>query len=416
MNKTKRTKPKLVILGSGFGSVTLANKIDYKKYSVLIISPRNYFLFTPLLPSTTVGTIEFRSIIEPIRTLKKELTYYQASCEKILPDQKKIICRGVYDKEEFSVRYDKLVIGVGAKNNTYGIKGVEENCFFLKELKDARNIRQKIIACFEQASNPSLSLNQKKELLHFVVVGGGPTGVEFAAEMHDFLTQDLIRWFPRLCRNFKITLVEATQNILGSFDKKLGQYALKHFKRKNINVLTRSVVQRVEKNKVILKNKETLNCHLIVWSTGIGPHDWIANSFLPKNKQGRILTNESTEVIGYPEIFAIGDCADIQNHNLPATAQVAQQQGKFLARQLNRMATTPQKKLAKFEFRNLGMLAYVGDQKALADLPQIKGRGFTTWLFWRSAYLTKLVSFKNKILVLFDWLKKVFFGRDISRF
>jgi len=407
-------RPRLIILGTGFGGFSLLKRIDVRRYDVIVVSPRNHFLFTPLLPSTTVGTIEFRSIIEPVREAEEGATYYFASCVEIDPAAREIVCEGVLDHNRFRLRYDDLVLAVGAANQTFGIPGVEGNVFFLKELSDARAIRQSIIECLERASTPGHPESERERLAHFVVVGGGPTGVEFAGELHDFLREDLRKWYPALADRIRITIVEASPTILNTFDDELSAYALKLFQRDRIEVRTGAVVKAVKPGLVELRDGTSLAAGLVVWATGIGPTPLAQGLPFEMNERGRILVDENLQVKGQPHIYALGDAAVVDTNRLPPTAQVAQQQGKFLARLLN--ARLDGRELRPFTFRNLGMLAYVGTNRALADLPHFKGRGFSTWLFWRSAYFTKLVSLKNKILVLFDWFKTTVFGRDISRF
>lgn len=409
-------KPILLILGTGFAAFSLLHHIDRRKYDVRVASPRNHFLFSPLLPSTTVGTLEFRSIIEPIRALqnKTELKYYQAICTHIDMDTKLVTCEGVFDHETFLISYNILVIAVGAVSKTFNIPGVAEHAFFLKELADARAIRQRVIECFERASTPLVSEEERSRLLHFVVVGGGPTGVEFAAELHDFMDDDLQRAFPDLMPDVRITLLEASSGILNMFDRELGEYALKRFARARIDVRTGSMVKCVHKHGVTLADGSELAAGLVVWSTGIGATPLVKDLPFPKDRAQRLTTDEYFAVDKQRSIFAIGDCATRQGDELPATAQVAQQEGKYLAKLLN--ARAKNKPERKFKYRHMGMLAYIGDRRALADTGYIKGHGFATWIFWRSAYLTKLVSMKNKVLVLFDWMKAWIFGRDISRF
>lgn len=410
-------RPKLVILGTGFASFSLVKEIDVHEYEVVIVSPRNHFLFTPLLPSTTVGTVEFRSIIEPIRIARKGITFHQAECADVDLDTKTLHCKGAFRGTPFTMNYDALVIGVGAVSNTFGIPGVEQHAMFLKELADARAIRQKIIENFERASQPRRSLERKKQLLHFVVVGGGPTGVEFAAEMHDFATQDLAKWFPDLSEHIRITVLEATGAILTSFDKKLGGYALRHFEREGIEVRTNAFVEEVQEEQVVLSHGETIKCGLVVWSTGVGPTGLIEQlkaKGVATDKQSRILTDDYFRIPGVEDVYAIGDCARIDGQDLPPTAQVAQQEGHYLAGYLNKRAR--HRDAEQFHYKHMGMMAYIGNQRALADMRNVKSKGFGTWLLWRSAYLTKLVSFKNKVLVFGDWLHTWVFGRDISRF
>lgn len=407
-------KPTLIVLGTGFAAFSLIKKINTSLYDVIVVSPRNHFIFTPLLPSTAVGTIEFRSIIEPIRTARAGVRYYQAFCTRIETQSQLIVCRQGPQGATFSLRYDILVVAVGANNNTYGIPGVEEHALFLKELTDARAIRQRIIDCLEQAGVPNLEETERKKLLHFVVVGGGPTGVEFAAEMHDFLAEDLRKAFPLLMNDVRITLLEASDHILNTFDAALSIYTMSHFKRQRIDVRTGSVVTKVEASKVYLSDGAVIPYGVLVWSTGIGPTPLVQSLPFAKQKNSRLIIDDYLMVNGYPNIYALGDCATLKKMNFPATGQVAQQEGRYLARMLNRKGC--HRSVEPFQYKNLGMLAYIGSNHALADLASVKGHGFSSWLFWRSVYVTRLVSFKNKFLVLFDWFKAFMFGRDISRF
>jgi NADH:ubiquinone reductase (non-electrogenic) len=404
---------RLVVLGTGFGAFNLLKNIG-REYSVTVISPRNHFLFTPLLPSTTVGTIEFRSIIEPIRHARRITDFFLASAESLDLTAKSIRCRGVADGDAFSVAYDILVIAVGSVSDTFGVPGAKEHALFLKDLNDARELRQRIIQCFERASLPNLSPEERKQLVHFVICGGGPTGVEFAAELNDFLFEDLRDSYPALVAEATITIVEATDEILSTFDAKLRKYAMETFRRSRIQVRTHALVARVEPGRAFLADGSALDFALLLWSTGNGPTSIVREAPLQRDNRGRILVDPLLCAEGQKDIYAIGDCALLRPVALPATAQVAQQEGKYLGHALTRLARG--KPVLPFRYRHYGMLAYIGGDKALADLESVKGRGWATWLFWRSAYLSRIVSLRNKTLVLFDWFKTLVFGRDISQF
>ncbi|MCB0334731.1 MAG: FAD-dependent oxidoreductase [Bdellovibrionales bacterium] len=405
-------RKKLVIIGSGFAGFRLFKGISSADYDVTIISRRNHFLFTPLLTSTTVGTLEFRSITEPLRDSagKKEVLVANV-CSIDFP--KKQVHVNIRTTQK-AIRYDTLVIAVGAKTNTFSIPGVEEHCLFLKELADARSVRQKIVDCLEQAALPEQSDEEIRRLTNFVVIGGGPTGVEFAAELHDFLTQDLKRLYPSVAQFVQITLVEASPRILGSFSGELGEYATRLFRKRNIKLLTNSFVNEVTDSHVRLSGGESIACNLKVWTAGIAPRSLLTKLGITLDSSGHIVVDEYLKVPSLEHVYAMGDCAQIDGKPLPATAQVAQQQGKYLADSLTHLAH--HRTLTPFAFKNLGMLAYLGNSRALAEIGPIHWKGFTAWIFWRSVYLTKLVSIKNKVLVLFDWFKAKIFGRDVSRF
>ena len=407
-------KEKLLILGTGFAAIQIARNIDLKSYEVTIVSPRNYFLFTPLLASTAVGTLEFRSIIEPIRTARKGIQYIQGKCMRIDPAACKLFCKTTDTVESFEIGYDHLVIAVGSANNTFGVEGVEEHALFLKDIPDARAIRVKLLSCLEQASAPNLAPEERKRLLHFVVVGGGPTGVEFAGELNDFLVQDLAQGFPEIADELRVTLLEAKDRLLGTFDETLSNYTMRNFAARNIAVKKNTAVTRLREKYVELEDGTQIPFGLIVWSGGIAPTALVANSSFVSSSNSRIITNSNLEIEQETNIYAAGDCALVKGSDYPSTAQLAQQQGRYLAKALNRKAKG--KTIKPFRYHHMGMLAYIGNKQALADTPGPKLRGFLAWLMWRSVYITKLVSFRNKVLVLFDWFKTKWFGRDISRF
>lgn len=409
-------RKRIIILGSGFAAIMLLKRISLRFFDVTVVSPRNHFLFTPLLPSTTVGTVEFRSIVEPIRKTRDGDEFVRGTCREIDVEHHRITCEGVEPSHTFTLDYDILVIAVGAWNNTFGIPGVKEHAYFLKELSDARNIRERVIECLERADMPGIDPAERERLLHFVVVGGGPTGVEFAAELHDLFEEDLGKSYPSLRPYIQITLFEAATSILNTFDKALRRYTSELFGRQGIELRLNTPVEEVGRGYMKLKSGEIVRAGLIVWSTGNGPTGLVQSLPFEKDRSGRLLTNDHLQIPGHPEIYALGDCATIAGSSLPQTAQLAMQEGKYLAKALNRMAEG--RSTDAFRFDNLGMLAYVGDSRALAEIPRarLRWRGILTYFFWRSAYLTRLVTFKNKVLVLFNWLMTWMFGRDLSKF
>ena len=269
-------RKKLVLLGTGWGSYSVLKNVNKRRFDVVVVSPRNHFLFTPLLNSTTVGTLEFRSIIEPVRNLHfREDSHFQlARATRLDADKNTIICSSDVGDHSYELTYDFLVIGVGALSNTFGIPGVSEHAYFLKEIADARAVRNRIITNFEESLYPDIDEDERKRLLHFVIVGGGPTGVEFGAELYDFITEDVSRLFSQEKNLVKVTLIEANE-ILPSFDRKLRAFAEKKFKqRKNYDLLKCRVVE-VARDHVKLEDGTTLPCGMVLWSTGLAPRPFI---------------------------------------------------------------------------------------------------------------------------------------------
>ncbi|KAH8552924.1 pyridine nucleotide-disulfide oxidoreductase-domain-containing protein [Umbelopsis sp. PMI_123] len=450
---SKRT---IVVLGSGWASTSFLKSIDTEQYNVVVVSPRNYFLFTPLLPSCTVGTIDVRSIVEPTRFItrhkSREVKVFEAECTDIDPIKKTVT---IADNSEIkgasaqaTLEYDYLVIGTGATNQTFGIKGVEEHACFLKEVWDAQKIRTKVMDCIETAAFPGQAEEEIERLLHMVVVGGGPTGIEYAAELHDFLKDDLASWYPELAEKIKITLVEALPNVLPAFSKQLIDYTESTFKEQNITIHTKTMVKEVMDKEIIVQQpdgtKATIPYGLLVWATGNTVRPVIRNLMakLPETQTIRrgLAVDDWLQLNGAEGIYALGDASATK---YAPTAQVASQQGKYLARLFGQLAVCDHlqqelktmeegeekekkaRKLQKakaikpFEYSHQGSLAYIGSDRAIADLPfgggNVASGGVATFLFWRSAYLSNLFSGRNRSLVVTDWIKKNILGRDISR-
>jgi NADH dehydrogenase FAD-containing subunit len=407
-------RPVLLVLGSGFGGYSLLSRIQPRDWNITLLSPRNYFLFTPLLPSTATGSIEFRSILEPIRRRLRGVRLIEGAAESVDWNARRVRCIGAVGGESFTLPYDVLVIAVGAAVGDYGIPGVRENALKLNSIEDARAVRRRVLEQFARAEVPGLTVNEIRKHLTFVICGGGPTGVEIAAEIDDLIDEELSRSYPELAPQARVVLVEAMERLLTSFDQALADYTRRHFLRAGIEVRTQAKVQTIENGRVVLADGEVIPCGLILWAGGNAPVPFIASLGELLDQRGRVVVDDHLRLVGKEGAYALGDCAKVGDPPLPATAQVAQQEGKYLAAALQRHRQG--RPVEPFRFKAAGMLAYIGGGEALADLPKVKWSGRGAWLFWRSVYLTKLVSPANKVKVLFDWIKARLFGRDLSRF
>ncbi|GAA5998691.1 uncharacterized protein JCM10292_007162 [Rhodotorula paludigena] len=452
--------PTVVVLGNGWGSTAFLKDLDNQGYNVVVISPRNYFLFTPLLPSVTVGTLASRSILEPTRFLtrhlKRKTEVYEGEVYEVDPVKKTV---RFVDNSEIKgevagteIPYDYLVYAVGAENQTFGIKGVKENACFLKEVWDAEKIRTRIMDCIETANFAGQTQAEIDRLLSFVVVGGGPTGVEYAGELHDFLKEDLANWYPDLADRINITLIEALPNVLPMFSKQLIDYTMSTFKENKIDIKTKTMVKEVQEKKILAmnENKEVVEYPygLLVWATGNTARpvtrDLMSRIGDAQNSRRGLLVDEHMRLLGADGIFALGDCTAT---NYAPTAQVASQQGIYLARVFSKLHKKEQllteleqakaagaepakldslanaviraSNIPPFHYSHQGSLAYIGSEKAIADLPVFQGNlaaaGFATYYFWRSAYISQLFSLRNRVLVGADWCKTKILGRDVSR-
>ncbi|KAH9915448.1 NADH dehydrogenase [Epithele typhae] len=457
------SKKTLVICGSGWGATSLLNSLDTADYNVIVVSPKNYFLFTPLLPSVAVGTLSPRSILQPTRYVtrhkKRQVTVIEASATDVDPAKKTITFADTSEIQgevsTTTIPYDYLVWAVGAEVQTFNIPGVREHACFMKELEDAEKMQRQFLDCMESAAFPGQSSEEVKRLLHMVVVGGGPTGIELSGELHDFLEEDLRSWYPELAESVRITLVEALPSVLPMFSKQLIDYTESTFKEAKIDILTKTMVKEIKEKSVVLqmpdKSIVDVPCGLVVWAAGNTlrkvTRDLMSKfPSLQANRRG-ITVDECMRMAGASDgIFAIGDCTAT---SYAPTAQVASQEGAYLARVFAQLARRDEavariqeleasaepeakaerdslaKRLAKlekirpFKYSHQGSLAYIGSDKAIADLPFFNGNlatgGVATFLFWRSAYLSTLFSLRNRTLVATDWMKVKLFGRDVSR-
>nr|KAJ3422095.1 NADH:ubiquinone oxidoreductase [Polyrhizophydium stewartii] len=349
--------------------------------------------------------------MQPMRYLtrfkKREVLFVEGDCKEIDNENQTI---HVVDNSEIvgqvseqKIPYDYLIVACGAENATFGIPGVHEHACFLKEAWDAKKIRTRLMDCLETAAFPGQTEDEIRRILHMVVVGGGPTGVEYAAELHDFLHEDLLDWYPDLAGKIKITLVEAMPHVLPMFSKQLIDYTEKHFAHNKVDILNNTAVKKVNQRDIVVQdaNKElhTIPYGLLVWATGNTARPVVQNLIksLPSTLQN-------------------------QRH------KVASRQGAYLARVFNTIGPMDDKSadaaavkaavewVGPFKYEHLGSLAYIGGDRAIADLPiGVHIGGALTYYFWRSAYLSNLFSMRNRVLVAFDWTKKTVFGRDISR-
>lgn len=426
-------RQRIVVLGTGWAGFKLVKGLDRAKYDVICVSPRNYFIFTPLLPSSTVGTVEYNCITESLRAHAPDTTYYQARALKLDAKNKTLVCKTSVEDEdhvgtEFAISFDRLVIAVGALGQTFNIPGVAEHATHLRDIPDAQRIRRKIYENFERASEPTVTSEQeKRQLLHVNIVGGGPTGIELAGELHDLVVEDLQRLYPTLAPLASLTVFDVAPRILPGFDATLADYAIRKFTRQGMEIRTGTKISRVEKDGLILESGEKVPHGLCVWSTGLKPNpftDALDSQVFAKDKRGNLLVDSFCRLLDpqtrdpVPDIFAIGDCATIDGGPLPQTAQVANQEAIWLKSHLNGSTTKP------FEFHNRGSLVYLGSWSSIMDLspnlPQnssFRGlRGFLAWTAWRSAYFTMSVSWRNKLLIPWYWFVTWVAGRDTSKY
>lgn len=468
-------RPTVLVLGSGWGGHSLIKVIDTEKFNVVVVSPSNAFLFTPMLASTTVGTVEFRSLLEPVRVANQFVEYFEGRCVSLDLNGKVATCESsVSDsggtKPTFQIKYDIMVCACGETPASFGVDGVREHAFFLKTVTDAVKLRRRIQEVFELASLPGTTEKDIETLLTFVVVGAGPTGVEFSGTLTDFLREDLKRKYPRLMKYVKLILLQSGDAILTQFDARLGTIAMNNLKKSGVDVRTGQRVVKVEENTIVLGSGDRIDYGVCVWSAGNAINPLVRDIIesipqqmeMNQNKPRKLFVDPFLRVIGARDVISLGDCSSIVDNPLPPTAQVAGQQGAYVAHVINRKynvgtggidmlppwkpsgnlsladklfssvtdsiadstdedSRAPIVVLKKpFEFLSLGIMASLSSSEAVAQVEAFDGKlnvwGQPAFLLWKSVYITKQVSVRNRILILFDWMKTQVFGRDLSQF
>eukprot|EP00904_Undaria_pinnatifida_P012839 jgi/Undpi1/8686/HiC_scaffold_25.g11151.m1 len=495
---TATKKPRIVVLGTGWGGHAISKVIDVEKYEVIYVSPRNYFVFTPMLAAASVGTVDVRSITEPIRMANPCVKYVTGEAIDIKIEEKKVVVAlpspqekrppqaingaspsfapapsssssppltrpevnldQVQSQEEqgqgqggslslkpidpeqakplMELSYDKLVYAVGTKTGTFGVPGVRENCYMLKEASDARLLRSAIVNILEEACLPGVTEDQKRKLLSFVVIGAGPTGVEFTGELTDLIGSDVPRLFPELVGLVSLTVVSAGK-VLPMFEKVLQDRGQNLLLKQGVEVLLGATAAEVTRDEVILRSGKRIPYSLCFWAGGtesrplsrrlieaIGPVQTEAQG----NKRGQVTVDGYLRVLGTNgTILALGDASSIEGVKMPTTGQVAAQEGAYLARLLNRGYDTSVEAAPKmtgyedgvagitaraadflrlrgrleaspFHFINLGVLAYIGMGQAVAEVragdntPLLDAAGSAGFFLWRSTYVVKQAS------------------------
>lgn len=415
--QTKNGKHRVVIIGGGFGGLYAARRLGKKDLEVTLIDKRNFHLFQPLLYQVATGGLSPGDIASPLRAVLnryKNIRVIKGKVNRIDPDQKIVYA----DDEPFY--YDSLIVAAGAKKTYFGNDGWQEFAPGLKSLEDALNMRQRIFERFEMAEREP-DPQKRQALLTFVIIGGGPTGVELAGALAELaystLKQDFREMDPR---STKIMLIEGGPRILPAYPEKLSRRAIKSLRRLKVTVETSTFVREIHEQSVIVTKKENgeekescISSASVLWAAGIQSTGLAANlaekTGAETDRAGRIKVQPDLTIDGYPDIFVIGDMAlveDADGEPLPGVAQVAMQQGKYAARLIRKRHKG--RSLKPFRYQDRGNLAVIGRNAAVADLGRLKFSGWPAWLLWVFIHIAYLIEFDNRVLVMFQWATNYF--------
>ncbi|MFN8007978.1 MAG: NAD(P)/FAD-dependent oxidoreductase [Terriglobia bacterium] len=390
----------VVIIGGGFGGLYAAKALKGEAIDLTLVDRRNHHLFQPLLYQVATAALSPGDIAYPIRAiLRKQKNAHVFLAEAVAVDLEKkevVLTDG-------RLEYDYLILATGARHAYFGHEDWERSAPGLKSLEDALEIRRRILLAFERAERATDS-RHRSALLTFVVVGGGPTGVELAGAIAEISRQVLIRDFRSIDpRDAKVYLVEAGSRLLSGFPEPLSEAAASSLQKLGVEVLNSTRVTGMMPGEVQIGDKK-IEAETILWSAGVTASSLAQSLGVPRDRAGRVLVEPDLSIPGHPEVFVIGDLAAYTHqtgHPLPGTCPVAIQQGRHAAmnirRKIHGQSTQP------FHYLNRGNLATIGRAHAVADLGKLRLSGFPAWMAWLFVHIFFLIGFRNRFIVLFEW-------------
>jgi NADH dehydrogenase len=402
---------RVAIVGLGFGGLSAARALAGKGVELILVDRHNFHLFTPLLYQVATGSQEQESIVYPLRDIIRDwpqTRFRLAEAQSIDFDGR------VLHTDQGRITYDALILAPGSVPNFLGLDTAQQHAFVLNDLSDGVRLRNHILRAFETALD-TRDPERRSALLTFVIVGGGPTGVEFAGALAELVKLELRKDYAELSRDdVHIIQIEALDTLLGPFPHPLGAYTVARLERMGVEVRLNTKVVGASEDSVTLESGEVIHTSTLVWSTGVKGEALVGQLPGEVVRGDRLVVQPDLSLDGHPDVFLIGDSAYVEQDGrpLPQMAPVAIQQGEHAARvildRLRGDAARP------FRFRDKGMMAVVGRGKAVATLFGINFKGFLAWLVWLGFHLISLIGFRNRVIVLVNWVfDYLFFGRKL---
>lgn len=394
--------PKVVIVGAGFAGLKLARSLRNKPFQVILLDKNNYHQFQPLFYQVATAGLEPSAISFPLRKIfhnTKNVSFRMAEVLQVDKDRKKLFTDIGF------IEYDYLVLAMGADTNYFGSKNIENFSSSMKTVSEALYIRNKIISNYERAINME-RMEDRKSLMNVVIVGGGPTGVELAGAMAELRNNVFPKDYPELrFKNMKVVLIEAGPSLLGAMSLEARQKALDYLVQLGVEVYLSTRVLDYDGHEVSLEGKDPIQTQTLLWAAGIKPNRIEGLSQDQYSGNGRLFVDEFNQLKDAEGIFVLGDQCLMPTGNFPKghpqVAQVAIQQAKNLAQNLNKLASG--KAIVPFTYKDLGSMATVGRKRAVVDLPFLKFQGALAWLTWLFVHLMAILGVKNKLFIFLDW-------------
>ena len=404
--------PTVVVVGGGFGGLNAARALRRAPVNVVLVDRNNYHLFQPLLYQVATAGLEPEEIARPVRAILRGQRNFDFRMVEV---HRADFAHRRLETSAGPIPYDYLLLSHGGETNFFGLDSIKQCGLGLKDIPDAVKIRNHVLTCFEQAML-EIDAERRRAMLTFVVVGGGPTGVEMAGALSELIRLVLVKDYPRLnIKDVRILLLEATDKILTAMPERLREAAVKTLWRKWIEVRFSAVVADFDGELVRLKSGEVIPAHTVIWAAGVKAAPLSDRLGLPAARQGRIAIEPTLQLRMYPEVYVIGDAAYLEENgeSLPMVAPVAIQMGKHAAR--NIVHAVRGESLEPFRYRDQGTLATIGRNAAVADVYGIKATGFAAWVLWLGIHIIQLIGFRNKLFVLLNWAWDYFFYERAAR-
>ncbi len=395
-----RNLPKVVIIGGGFGGLQAVKALRRAPVRVTLIDRQNHHVFQPLLYQVATAALSPADIAEPLRHIFRQ----QKNAEVLLGDVKRIdVAAKKVILADDEIAYDYLIVAAGARHSYFGKNEWEKFAPGLKGLDDALEIRRRMLTAFELAEKTK-DPEEGRAAMTFVIVGGGPTGVEMAGAISEIARQTLVRDFRHIdSTQARVVLVDAAPRVLPSFNPKLSESALQQLRHTGAEVLMNRKVENIDPEGVTLDGGERIRAKTVVWAAGNAASPIGASLGVPMDRQGRVIVREDLSIPDHPEVFVIGDLArfDTKDGPLPGLSPVAMQQGRHAARNIGIQIQGGWMK--PFQYFDKGTMATIGRNAAVADIAGLRFGGFLAWLAWLFVHILFLISFRNRAAVLAKW-------------
>ena len=409
-------KPRIVIVGAGFGGVKLAKLFAKENVNVTLVDRHNFHLFQPLLYQVSTAVLSTDEIAYPVRTFfreNKNVEFFMAKAHGVDKDRKVLLTN------HGEIAYDYLILAAGATTNFFGMENVEKYSYGMKTLQEAIHIRNHVLHMFERANKCEDSEEERRRMLSFVVVGGGPTGVEEAGALTELIAVQKKEYHNLDFDEVSVKLIEATPDVLLMMAPNLRQHTVKVLERKGVDVLLNTQVMDYDGENLKLKDGTEIPTKTVIWAAGVKAVPFIANCGSEVDRGGRIIVNEKLQVEGSENVFAIGDCAHFQHGTerpLPTVAPVATQQAKVAYENIMKLIRG-QKDLATFRYKDLGSMATIGRGEAVVDKTKMNPQltGFIAWCAWMFVHLIRLAGAHTNLTVAIKWTWNLLSGTRLGR-